>query len=155
MRLLLALLLNLLALLPVAAQDGEMRRYFKDWLGACRTDGYCSAIAYVNPNPGDGRVADYWFRVGRHAEETYWELSFTPIKVMANPAMPFTLLVDGKGETFIGPTEIAPFGSINDFFLLGSKAQSVMDQLMPGRRLDVTFTDDTGTTGKASFSLNG
>lgn len=154
MRLLPALLLFAFTLLPAAAQDGETRRYFKDWLAACRADGYCSAIAYVNPNPG-GRVADYAFRIGRHAEESYWELSFTPIVVMANPAMPFTLLVDGKGESFTGPREIAPYGSINDFFLLGPKAQSVMDQLMPGSALNVTFTDESGATGKADFSLAG
>lgn len=155
MRLLLALALYALTLLPAAAQDGETRKYFRDWLAACRADGYCSAVAYVNANPGGGADADFWFRVGRHAQESYWELSFTPIKVMANPAMPFTLLVDGKGETFTGANEIAPYGSINDFFLLGPKAQSLMDQLMPGHALDVTFTDETGNTGKASFSLDG
>ena len=155
MRLLLILAVYALSLLPAAAQDGETRKYFRDWLGACRADGYCSAIAYMNPNPGDGRVADAWLRIGRHAQEIYWEISFTPIKVVANPTMPFTVLVDGKGETFIGPGEIAPFGAINDFFLLGAKAQSVMDQFMPGKATEITFTDETGATGKANFSLDG
>lgn len=155
MRIVLAVLMFALGLLPALGQDGETRRYFKDWLAACRADGYCSAIGYVNPNPGDGTVADFAFRIGRHAEESYWELSFTPVKVMADPAMPFTMLVDGKGESLTAPDEIAPYGSINDFFLLGAKAQSVMDQLMPGTALKVIFTDESGATGTAEFSLSG
>jgi len=155
MRLLLTIAVYALSLLPVAAQQEETRRYFGDWLAVCRTDGYCSAVAYMNPNPGDGRVADAWLRIGRHAQEIYWEVSFTPIKVMADPTMPFTVLVDGKGETFTGAAEIAAFGAINDFFLLGPKAQSVMDLLMPGSAAEVTFTDETGATGKANFSLEG
>src|SRR5262245_44478694 len=119
MRLLLILAVYALSLLPAAAQD-ENRKYFRDWLAVCEGDGYCSAVGYMNPNPGDGRVADAWLRVGRHAEGTYWEVSFTPIKVMADPASPFTVLVDGQGETFTGPMEIAPYGAINDFFLLGT-----------------------------------
>lgn len=155
MRLLLILAVYTLSLLPVAAQEGETRKYFRDWLAVCQADGYCSAVAYMNPNPGDGRVADAWLRIGRHAQEIYWEVSFTPIKVMANPAMPFTILIDGKGETFTGAGEIAPYGAINDFFLLGPKAQSVMDQLMPGTAAEITFTDETGATSKANFSLDG
>lgn len=155
MRQLIAVAIVALSVLSAHAQDGEIRKDFKDWLGACRTDGYCSAITYLNPNPGDGRVADAWMRIGRHAQETYWEVSFTPIKVMADPAMPFTFLVDGKGETFAGPDEIAPFGAVNDYFLLGAKAQSLMDQLMPGKSLEVTFSDAGGNTTKAGFSLAG
>ncbi len=155
MRLLLILALYALSLFPAAAQEGETRKYFGSWLAVCQADGYCSAVSYLNPNPGDGRVADAWLRIGRHAQEIYWEVSFTPIKVMADPAMPFTILIDGKGETFTGAPEIAPYGAINDFFLLGPKAQSVMDQLMPGAAAEITFTDETGTTGKANFSLDG
>lgn len=151
----LLLILCLLAAALTSANAAETRRYFDDWLGACRDDGYCSAIAYVNPNPGDGRVADYWFRIGRHAQETYWELSFTPILVMADPAAPMTLAVDDKPEPFTPPAEVAAYGSINDFFFLGGGAQAVMDRMMPGRRLDVRFTDDTGAPRLATFSLNG
>lgn len=147
--------LALLALIATPAGAAETRRYFGDWLAACRDDGYCSAIAYDNLNPGDGRVSDNWFRIGRHAEEIWWELSFTPIAQMADPQAPFAVSVDGTTELFTGPTEIAAFGSINDFFLLGSKAQSVMDRLMPGQSLQVEFTADTGAPTRASFSLRG
>ncbi len=149
-----AALLILSAIVPALAQQAETRRYFGDWLGACRPDGYCSAISYVNPN-ADGRAADYWFRIGRHAEGLYWEISFTPIVVMAAPTAPFTLSVDGTPEAFTGASEVAAYGSINDFFLLGKKAQAVMDRLMPGKSLQVAFTDEAGVPTTTRFSLNG
>jgi hypothetical protein len=147
----------LLTFLPdiAAAQEGETRRYFEDWLGACRADGYCSAIAYVNPNPGDGRTADHWLRIGRHAQDSFWEISFTPIVVMADTLYPFIFTVDEARETFTGFAEIAPYGAVNDFFLLGAKAQTLMDRLMPGKSLTVSFTDETGAAVEAGFSLNG
>jgi hypothetical protein len=148
-------LLALLALFATPVAAAESRRYFGDWLAACRDDGYCSAIAYDNLNPGDGRVSDNWFRIGRHAEEIWWELSFTPIAQLASPDQAFSISVDGASERFSGAAEIAAFGSVNDFFLLGPKAQAVMDRLMPGSALEVEFTTETGDPAKARFSLRG
>ena len=156
MRILLALYVLLTLALPAFAQKhGEERRYFGDWLAACRADGYCSATTYQNPNPGDGRVADYVLRVGRHAEEIYWELSFTTIATMGDAAAPFMVSVDGADEYFAGPQEVAAYGAVNDFFLLGTKAQAVMDRLAPGHELNVDFTDETGVAQRAQFSLAG
>lgn len=155
MRLAFVIMLLAIGLLPAQGQSAQGRKYFGDWLAACQADGYCSAISYVNPNPGDGRVADYWFRIGRHAEQSYWELSFTPIKVMADSSQPFVLTVDGAAETFMGFGEVAPYGAINDLFLLGKKAQAVMDRLMPGSTLDVSFTDESGAATATTFSLTG
>ena len=125
MRVLLSLIwLAAAAALPVLAQEhGETRQYFKDWLAACRADGYCSATAYQNPNPGDGSVADYILRVGRHAEGVYWEIAFTTVVVVADPAVTFSVGIDGQWEDFTGAGEVAPYGSVNDFFLLGPKAR--------------------------------
>jgi hypothetical protein len=155
MRLAFIILLLALGLLPAHGQNAQGRKYFGAWLAACEADGYCSAVSYVNPNPGDGRVADYWFRIGRHAQESYWELSFTPIKVEADWNQALTFSVDGETETLVGYDEIAPYGAINDLFLLGKKAQLVMDRLMPGTTLDVGFTDRNGETQGATFSLSG
>lgn len=155
MRLAFVIMLLAIGLLPAQGQSAQGRKYFGDWLAACQADGYCSAIGYVNPSPGDGRVADYWFRIGRHAEQSYWELSFTPIKVMADSSQPFVLTVDGAAETFMGFGEVAPYGAINDLFLLGKKAQAVMDRLMPGSTLDVSFTDESGAATATTFSLTG
>lgn len=156
MRSLLAALLILAFAAPVMAQSSMAeRRYFRDWLADCRADGYCSATAYVNPSPGNGTVADYVLRIGRHAEETYWEVSLSTVATMADAALPFEVSVDGVVESFAGPAEVAAYGSINDFFLLGRKAQAVMDRLAPGATMAFAFTDTEGTAQRAEFSLSG
>ena len=154
MRLAFIIMLLALGLVPAHGQGAQARKYFGDWLVACLPDGYCSAVSYINPNPG-GRVADYWFRIGRHAEESYWELSFTPIVIDADWNQPLTFSVDGVDETFVGFDQIAPYGAINDLFLLGKKAQVVMDRLMPGAALTVSFTDRDNESRSAEFSLKG
>lgn len=139
----------------LAQGESETRRYFTDWLAACRADGYCSATAYQNPNPDGVPVADYVLRVGRHAEGTYWEVSFTTIAAMADATAPVTVAVDDVAETFAGPAEIAPYGAVNDFFLLGDKAQAVMDRLAPGTEMTIGFEDTDGNRQQAEFSLSG
>jgi hypothetical protein len=139
----------------IAQSGGETRQYFKDWLAACRADGYCSATAYQNPNPGNGTVADYIVRIGRHAEGTYWEVSFTTVAAMADETQPFEVFVDDAGQTFHGPNEIAAYGAVNDFFLLGPKAQTTMDGLAPGSELAIAFEDTDGNRQQAVFSLSG
>jgi hypothetical protein len=158
MRVFAAVFLVTIATAPWSAQGqehGETRRYFKDWLAACRADGYCSATAYVNPGPGNGTVADYILRVGRHAEDTYWEISFTTVAAMADPTVSFSVGVDGAWQDFEGSAEVAAYGSINDFFLLGPKAQTVMDWLAPGSEMTIEFNDTDGARQQAVFSLAG
>lgn len=154
---LLLLFLSLVALAgPVgAAPFGETRQYFRNWLTACRADGYCSATAYVKAHPGSAAVADYVLRVGRHARQTYWEISFTTVATQGDDRAPLTAEVDGKSLTFTPPEDVGPFGSVNDFFLLGRKAQTVLDRLVPGKRLTFGFTDMTGTPRETSFALQG
>jgi hypothetical protein len=156
MRVLLGLLFCCVAAVAALAQEhGEVRVYLKDWLAACRADGYCSATAYQNPNPGDGRVADYVLRIGRHARETYWEVSLTTIAAMADPSALLSAAVDGAAVVFEGPDEIAAYGSVNDFFLLGPGAQEVMDRLVLGQEVVFEFTDTDAASRRAAFSLSG
>jgi hypothetical protein len=155
MRFLIAIATLLLGMSAAFAQGAEERRYFGDWLAACRADGYCSATAYQNPNPGGGRVADYVFRVGRHAEQIYWELSFTTVATMGREGELFTVSVDDNQRDFSAANEVAPFGSVNEFYFLGEGAQQVMDWLAPGRMLGVDFVDTGGAQQRAEFSLAG
>jgi|GEM_PF-2598425 len=141
--------------LALAQPFGETRRYFGDWLAACRPDGYCSATAYDNPQPGNGTVADYVLRIGRQATQPYWEISFSTVATMADGWQDFVVSVDGVAETFGPRSEVGAYQSINDFFLLGPKAQAVMDRLAPGTQMDIAFTDTNGAGQKAQFSLRG
>ncbi|HEY9011384.1 MAG TPA: DUF1176 domain-containing protein [Devosia sp.] len=124
-------------------------RSFGDWSVQCLLDGFCSAMAHARDDSGSR------FRIARHAEETYWEISFTPAVPASDPVQPFTFAVDDAVFTFSAFEDVAPYGNANDFFLLGTKAQGLMDALMPGQSVSITFTDETGTPTEATFSLNG
>jgi hypothetical protein len=155
MRPLVALISLLLLTLPALAEgNGETRKYFKDWLAACRPDGYCSATAYVNPG-ANGTVADYIFRVGRQAQQTYWEVSFTAVATDADAHSDFIVTIDGKPESFSQPQAVAAYGSINDFYFLGDRAQRLMDRLPRSTAANVAFTDRKGVSESANFSLSG
>lgn len=155
MRLLVALLIPIFLASGALAQDAPARKFFGDWMADCRDDGYCSATAYQNTNPGGGAVADHILRVGRHAQEIYWEVSFTPVALEIDGWQDLLVTVDGEAEVFSGRSEFGGYGAVNDFFLLGDKAQSVLDRMVGGTRLEVMFTDMAGSTGTATFSLRG
>jgi hypothetical protein len=138
-----------------AETSGDGRQYFGNWLATCRTDGYCSATAQVTPPAGNAAVADFALRVGRHAQQTYWEIAFTATAAEIAPTSSVDVVVDGKAERFAQPGTVGAFGSRKDFYFLGKGAQNVMDRLAHGSALGVSFTDRKGESQHANFALSG
>lgn len=132
---------------PACAQE-EHR--FDDWTAACRSDGYCSAKV------GDYAGARNLLRIGRHAEEVYWEVSLTTLAEVADPAAAFTATVDaGDAVVFRGEPEVAAYGSRHDVFFTGKSALALMDKLPPGSGLALDYFDVGGTAARTAFSLAG
>lgn len=138
-----------------AATAQENRRYFQDWLSACRSDGYCSALAYDNTESTAGVDADYILRVGRQSDGLYWEISFTTVLTMPGPNETFDVTVDATLFIFAPPYDAGAYGSISDFFFLNQPAQALFDAMGPGEKLRVSFRDESGQSQTAAFSLNG
>lgn len=149
-RLLPGLLAFVLLALAGAAMAGEDTRDIKDWHAECRPDGYCAATASAQADSSAGAV----LRVGRHARQSYWELSITPVAA-PDPLAAFTASVDGAGIGFRSPDEVGAYGAPDDFYFIGPKAQILMDRLMPGRQMSVSFTDTSARPHTALFSLAG
>jgi hypothetical protein len=147
MRLLFAFLM-----LMTTATTAQESRGFRDWTVHCDATGYCAAEAYVNPGAGS---ADYVFRIARHAQESYWEMSFSSLAAQADEWADFGVSIDGETQTFALFDQVGAYGQISDFYFLGDGAQVVMDRLMPGSEVAVAFTDTTGAAQEASFSLAG
>lgn len=139
------------AITPAAAAE---QRTFKDWQVLCRDDGYCTATSTVTGQP-QAADASYAMHIGRPAQQTYWEMSFTATPTVPDEWGDFVFAVDEKPTTFSGRNEIGAYGSPDQLFLLGDKAQTLMDALMPGRTLSVSFADTKGDAYKAAFSLSG
>ncbi len=155
-RLLLACAALLALTFPASAQGDETRVYFRDALAACRADGYCSATFYVNPNPPSGIVADNVLRIGRAAEGTDWEISFTPVAILPARDTDVTVNVDGESQIrFDGGETASAFVSINDIFLTGPGAQTLLDAMRGGKRARFTFAGEDSQNHTVTFSLSG
>ncbi|MCB1517595.1 MAG: DUF1176 domain-containing protein [Hyphomicrobiaceae bacterium] len=136
--------------------EAQERRFFDDWLADCRVDGYCSATAYDNPNPPSGAVADYILRVGRHPTATYWEISLSTVADMPGASPEFAFVIDdADGVSFSTPYGTGAYGAVNDFFMLGDVAASLLDKLVQGQNLEVDFANMFDEPMSARFSLTG
>jgi len=158
MRVIVAILASLIMWSPAAAETfGEKRAYFKDWLAACRpATNYCSAITYINPNPGDGAVADYWLRVGRQIDGEQWEISMVTIVDMPNSSSSIFFKTDtGEEHWFSRGNDIVAYGGVNEFYLLGHSAELLFSEMIAGRRLDAGFWNDADQSLDFTFSLSG
>jgi hypothetical protein len=151
MRLLAGLVASMMFSLPAAAHDPVA---FENWFAVCDHDGYCSAWTKgASGTPGANGIEDV-VSIGRHAQGTYWEVSFVLGAQIARPEI-LTVDVDGAEENFSSPDDLGAFGSPFTYFLLGPKAQAVMDRLAPGTTMGISFATLAGAPGGTEFPLAG
>lgn len=156
MRTLVGCILLILLCGPAMASDGDdASQSFKQWAALCRPDGYCLAATSIEAKAADGTATRYALNVGRPAQQSYWEVSVQLAGAGVDLARDFVAGIGDDTLTFSGPDEIAPYGDIDHFYLLGSNAQSLLDKLVHGAALDIGFTDHSGASGSATFSLAG
>jgi hypothetical protein len=150
MRFPIALCLLVISGLPAGAAGEQFGR----WTATCRDDGYCQATSLHEPAAGRA-PAEYELRVGRWADQTYWELSLDAKTALPPATEPATIEVDGAPTIFEGTAEIARFGSERSYFFMGRPVQEVMDRLMQARTVTVGFTGPDGAPQQVGFSLDG
>jgi hypothetical protein len=133
----------------IANDSGKTRQDFKSWQVSCRIDGYCSAVTGADADEaGDGLV----LKVGRHAQQTYWEISLGTAAAPADIRAAFSAAVDArKPETLAAEA----FGPAHNFYFLGTGAQRLMDQLVHGKSVAFSFSDAGGVDRRAIFRLAG
>jgi len=155
MRALVFFSLVLLAGPALAVDTGPASQDFKRWHAACRPDGYCLASTGAQAGGADGAEWRYALNIGRPARQTYWEISIRLTRAEADLTRDVVASVGRDRVTFSGPDQIAPYGNIDRFYLLGSGAQALLDKLVHGASLDIGFTDRSGAPVSTSFSLAG
>jgi len=156
MRILIAFsLLILLGGAAVASDSDDAPQHFKQWQSHCRLDGYCLATTAAQAKAAGGTDTRYSLSIGRPAQQTYWEVSIHLAHADADLGRDFRSTVGNKTLTFSGPGEIAPYGDINHVYFLGAGAQSLLDKLVHGKSLNLSFTDRTGSPRDTTFLLAG
>ena len=135
----------------------DEHRSFKDWLAACRPDGYCSATTSVKPG-AEETAADYLLRIGRQpGDDRLWQISFTTVAVTADRDRPMNARIDSDPATTLRPVGgYEPLGTVNDLFVtepaLGDR---ILGAMAAGSRIRFEFLDIAGAPHDADFSLSG
>lgn len=139
--------------------EGEKRAYFRDWLAACRPGGYCSTLAYVNP---DSWRADHWLRVGSVASGADYEILFVGVAAHPSDQAVLEFRVDGKSVARLEPQadlgwSREPEDALNEFRVSQSVANlTLLPAMRRGARITIFVTEPGEKPAAfAEFSLMG
>jgi hypothetical protein len=141
----------------VTTKFSEDRAYFRDWLGACRPNGYCSANIYVASS--DNPIA-YHVRIGRAQFGMDYELKFVMAEHMLASNSPLTLTVDGKKLAKLEAGDDMGWyledNVVNEYVIGTSRANlELIPALIAGSRLDLEWQNQQGQPSQQSYSLLG
>jgi len=152
MRVFLAFLFTLVLLVPAQSRS-PITKTFGDWSVVCGEFDDCVATssfgAMTNGEP------DFTLSIARQFYETYWEISLITLEAVPDLNSGIEFLVDETPTIFNSPDEFAAYDLLNEYYFLGSKAQSLFDLLTPGNSTSINFSDSSGAAHRAEFSLNG
>jgi len=143
-----------------AAPFCEDRRYFKDFLVACRQpreDGsrFCSANAYVHDTEAPAGY-DYQLRVSRERRDAPLRISLIAVFEMMDRNKPMTISIDGERIAALQPHEIETPEAINDYFVgPQEKTDQLVDAMRAGTDIAITYRSEYGQTITVPFSLSG
>ena len=148
-----AMLWTLIA--PTAAQ--ETGTTAGDWRAVCDAENNCSASTKIGTDT-DGFVARYILQVSRQAgENASWTIAVSTIATLADRDRPVEFRIDDNAPLTLRPKSgYAPFGTINDFFILDKGTlKTVFAQMIRGNTARFTFLDVTAGPHDVDFSLAG
>jgi hypothetical protein len=132
---------------------GETRAYFRDVLGACRPDGYCSAVVALSDK--DGAAYLHQLRVARPLAGEPWQVEF--VAVSPTPAEPATPMTLGFGrDTVVLNDAIANVPNVMNEYRVSSQAvaDDLVARLKRGRTATWTYRSVAGPSS-ATFPLRG
>jgi hypothetical protein len=132
---------------------GETRAYFQNVLGACRPDGYCSAVVALPDRTGQGVYA-HQLRVALTRPGEPYQVEFVAVTPMsAGDGQPMSITM-GRQTTDLSALA-TPTSSINEFRVSDYEA---VEKLVAGFRhaRSARWTYQSGTgPASAVFSLSG
>lgn len=138
----------------------EDRRYFKDFLVACRQprgDGsrFCSANTYVHDTDAPAGYR-YQLRISRERRDAPLRISFIAVFEMMDRNKPMTISIDGERVAALQPDEIETPESINDYFIgPQEKTDQLVDAMRAGTNIAITYRSEHGQNLTVPFSLSG
>ncbi|MBB4301151.1 hypothetical protein GGD81_000166 [Rhodobium orientis] len=144
-------------ILTAGSPAGAEESTFDDWSAVCEEEDGCIASSLVGKASG-GYDARFALRVGRTAKaDSAWTISISTIAVLADRDRPAEVRVDDNPPLTLKPERgYAPFGTVNDFFIVDDGTLNILiGQMLAGESLRFTFLDVSGTPHDVDFPLAG
>lgn len=138
----------------------EDRRYFKDFLVACRApenDGsrFCSANTYVH-NAEAPAGFDYQLRISRERRDAPLRISMIAVFDLMNRSKPLGISIDGERVVLLSPAEVETDQTVNDYFVgPQNKTDDIIEAMRAGKEVTFSYTDENGRGQTIPFSLSG
>lgn len=132
---------------------GETRAYFRDVLGACRPDGYCSAVVAIKDK--DGAAYLQQLRVAQPLAGEPWQVEFVAVSpTPAEPATPMSLRF-GR-DTVVLTDAISNVPNVMNEYRVSSQpvTDDIIARLKRGSTVDWTYRSVAGPS-TATFPLRG
>ena len=138
----------------VHTQNGETRAYFRNVLGACRTDSFCSAVISL-ADPSHQAAYLQQLRVARPTPGAAYQLELTAVTPLPTATGAPMSLAFGNHSIDITQKAQLTANSANVFgFTDRAAADDVINRLKGGRSVRWTYASASGPH-TATFSLNG
>ena len=138
----------------VHSRFGETRAYFGDVLGACRPDGYCSAVVALKDD--GGAAYRQQLRVARPAPSAPYQVEFVAVSPMpADDAQPMTLAFGRRTLSLTGAIGLAAPNSANEYRVTSETvAEDLVHRMRKARVARWTYRSVAGPS-TADFPLRG
>ena len=132
----------------------ETRSYFSDVLGACRPDGYCSAIVALKDKTGQAAWLQQ-LRVARPSAGAPYQVEVAATTPMpAATPTPMRFEIAGRAVAFADLSKLKAIAG-NEYRIADQPiADDVVKRLRAGRSMRWTYQSETGPA-RATFSLRG
>jgi hypothetical protein len=138
----------------VHARFGETRAYFRDVLGACRPDGYCSAVVALADDGG----AQYrqQLRVARPTAGAAYQVEFVAVSPMpAADGQPMTLAFGRGTQSLTGAIDRSAPNAANEYRVTSEAvAADLVIRMKKAREARWTYQSVAGAS-TAAFPLRG
>ncbi|KAF0183027.1 MAG: hypothetical protein IV086_02180 [Hyphomonadaceae bacterium] len=138
----------------VHARFGETRAYFRDVLGACRPDGYCSAVVALTDD--GGAAYRQQLRVARPASGAAYQVEFVAVSPMpAGDGQPMTLAFGREALGLTGSIDRSAPNAANEYRVTSDTlAVDLVNRMKKARETRWTYTSVAGVA-TAPFPLRG
>ena len=138
----------------VHSRFGETRAYFSDVLGACRPDGYCSAVVALKDD--GGAMYRQQLRVARPSPHAPYQVEFVAVSPMpADDAQPMTLAFGRRTLSLAGAIGPSAPNSANEYRVTSETvADDLVNRMKKAREAGWTYRSVAGPA-TARFPLRG